>query len=116
MILITDPQLFFPINYYNFIGNITCVRTFAPITNANDGRRVCSICKIRDGFCESFEKSREIKQQTFNYFAFRSGMFNQQKWNVLPSHMTYCAFHHNSQLGVMRSTKRNYKLQHVPPF
>lgn len=60
--------------------------------------------------CGSFEKSREIKRQTFNYFTFHSKMFNQQKLNILPCRMTYCAFHHGSQLGVMRSTKRNYKL------
>lgn len=72
-----------------------------------------SICENSGRICGSFEKSREIKRQTFNYFAFHSRMFNQQKRNILPCRMTYCAFHHASQLGVMRSTKRNYKLQHV---
>lgn len=93
---------------YNFIGNVSFgIRDgneFVPRTfdTQNSGR-------IRG----SFEKSREIKRQTFNYFAFHSKMFNQQKLNILPCRMTYCAFHHGSQLGVMRSANRNYKLQRV---
>jgi len=69
--------------------------------------------EIRGRICESFEESREIKRQTFNYFAFQRAecLISRSGTRTPPCRMTYRAFHHAARRTVMRSTKCNYNFQ-----